>query len=152
MPGGWRARSLRSRPRSKSSSGGSASGWACNRRRQWPGCAHDSQADLRRIPPLFAQEEPAHRQASQPRHLQVADAVDRYLDECKRLGFDIVEVSSGFLTIPADDLARLTERVKQRGLEPKPEVNVQHGAGGSSPVAALEEQGGKDVQAAIDEA
>jgi phosphosulfolactate synthase (CoM biosynthesis protein A) len=84
--------------------------------------------------------------------LQGPGAVDDYLDECRELGFDIVEVSSGFLSIPMDDLARLTERVKQHGLEPKPEVNVQLGAGGSSPVQALEAQGGRDVSAAIAEA
>jgi len=84
--------------------------------------------------------------------LQGSDAVDDYLGECRQLGFDIVEVSSGFLSIPTEDLARLTERVKQHGLEPKPEINVQYGAGGSSPVEALEAQGGRDVSAAIAEA
>src|SRR3954463_2948073 len=35
---------------------------------------------------------------------QGADAVRRYLLECKELGFDIIEVSSGFITVPTDDL------------------------------------------------
>src|SRR5262249_21901105 len=46
-------------------------------------------------------------------------AVDRYLGECRELGFDIVEVSSGFITLPADDFVRLTERVRAAGLKPK---------------------------------
>ena len=43
---------------------------------------------------------------------QGPDAVDRYLAECKDVGFDIVEVSSGFISVPNDDLVRLVERVK----------------------------------------
>ena len=39
---------------------------------------------------------------------QRGDAVARYLDECRELGFDIVEISSGFVTFPIDDLVRLT--------------------------------------------
>src|SRR5207244_5949821 len=35
-------------------------------------------------------------------------AVERTLGECRDLGFDIVEVSSGFLSLPVDDLVRLT--------------------------------------------
>ena len=31
------------------------------------------------------------------------EAVDRYLEECRELRFDIVEVSSGFITVPLDD-------------------------------------------------
>src|SRR5262245_20848961 len=53
---------------------------------------------------------------------QGAQAVCRYLQECKALGFDIVEVSSGFVTVPADDLVRLVEEVMKAGLEAKPEV------------------------------
>src|SRR5579864_59335 len=34
---------------------------------------------------------------------QGVDAVHRYIRECKELGFDIIEVSSGFITIPSDD-------------------------------------------------
>src|SRR4051794_1412507 len=33
---------------------------------------------------------------------QGTDAVDRALGECRDLGFDLVEVSSGFVTLPAD--------------------------------------------------
>ena len=53
------------------------------------------------------------------------DAVSRYIQECKELGFDIVEVSSGFITIPTDDWLRLIEKVQKAGLKAKPEVGIQ---------------------------
>src|SRR5437773_2605852 len=56
-----------------------------------------------------------------------AEAVGAYSGECQRLGFDIVEVSSGFITIPTDDWLRLVERVQQAGLRAKPEVGIQFG-------------------------
>ena len=31
------------------------------------------------------------------------EAVNWYVKECKEIGFDIVEISSGFITIPTDD-------------------------------------------------
>src|SRR4051812_14211554 len=40
---------------------------------------------------------------------QGPEAVRRYLHECRELGFDIVEISSGFITVPTDDLLRLVE-------------------------------------------
>src|SRR5215467_8878840 len=53
---------------------------------------------------------------------QGPQAVDCYIRECKDLGFDIVEISCGFVTIPLDDWLRLVETVKNAGLQPKPEV------------------------------
>src|SRR5262249_18419474 len=38
---------------------------------------------------------------------QGADAVNRSIQECKELGFDVIEISSGFITVPIDDLLRL---------------------------------------------
>jgi phosphosulfolactate synthase (CoM biosynthesis protein A) len=76
-------------------------------------------------------------------------AVDRYLDECKRVGFDIVEISSGFISVPHEDLVRLTGRVRAAGLKPKPEVGVQFGAGGASRPEALEAEGIGDPERAI---
>jgi phosphosulfolactate synthase (CoM biosynthesis protein A) len=76
-------------------------------------------------------------------------AVDRYIDECKRLEFDIVEISSGFLSMPADDLVRLTEKVKKAGLRAKAEVGIQFGAGGASTVEELEAEGIGDADWAI---
>lgn len=80
------------------------------------------------------------------------ESVHDYLKECKRMGFDIVEISSGFLAIPQDDLVRLTEAVIEHGLKAKPEINVQFGAGGTSSVEALEQQGLQDPSDAIREA
>ena len=80
------------------------------------------------------------------------EAVDRYLEECRALEFDIVEVSSGFITVPIDDLVRLTAKVQEAGLEAKPEINIQFGAGGASRVEALEEEGVQDPGRAIEEA
>lgn len=80
------------------------------------------------------------------------EKVDDYLTECRKLGFDIVEISSGFLAIPTDDLVRLTERVIKHDLKAKPEINVQFGAGGTSSVEQLESQGLQDPEQAIREA
>ncbi len=63
---------------------------------------------------------------------QGPDAVNRYIKECKELGFDIIEVSSGFITLPADDWLRLVEKVQKAGLKAKPEVGIQFGAGGAT--------------------
>ena len=81
---------------------------------------------------------------------QRGDAVRQYLDECRELGFDIVEISSGFVTLPVDDLVRLTKAVRDAGLKPKPEVGIQFGAGGTSSVEALEAEGTRDVGATIE--
>ena len=54
--------------------------------------------------------------------------MDGYLEECKRLGFDIVELSSGFISIPDDDLVRLVEKVRNLGMLPMLEVGIQFGA------------------------
>jgi phosphosulfolactate synthase (CoM biosynthesis protein A) len=80
---------------------------------------------------------------------QGADAIDQYLEECKNVGFDIVEVSSGFITIPVEDFVRVTERVAKAGLRAKPEVGIQFGAGGATPPEELEQEGTKDVGWAI---
>jgi phosphosulfolactate synthase (CoM biosynthesis protein A) len=75
---------------------------------------------------------------------QGAEAVTRYIQECKNLGFDIIEVSSGFITIPTDDWLRLVEKVRKAGLKPKPEVGIQFGAGGATAAAELEAEGTRD--------
>ena len=83
---------------------------------------------------------------------QGAEAVHRYLGECKELGFDIVEVSSGFITVPPDDLLRLVEEVQKAGLKASPEVGIQFGAGGASAAAELEAEGTRDPEWAIAQA
>jgi phosphosulfolactate synthase (CoM biosynthesis protein A) len=83
---------------------------------------------------------------------QGADAVHRYIRECKELGFDIVEVSSGFIIVPADDLLRLVEAVQKAGLKAKPEIGIQFGAGGATATAELEAEGTRDPGWAIGQA
>lgn len=83
---------------------------------------------------------------------QGPEAVKRYIQEGKDLGFDIIEVSTGFITIPTDDWLRLIEAVQKAGLKAKPEVGIQFGAGGASAVAALEAEGTLDPEWAIAQA
>jgi phosphosulfolactate synthase (CoM biosynthesis protein A) len=80
------------------------------------------------------------------------EAVDHYIGECKDLGFDIIEVSAGFITIPTDDWLRLVEHVQKAGLKAKPEVGIQFGAGGATAAAELEAEGTRDPGWAIAQA
>ena len=84
--------------------------------------------------------------AREPEH------VERYIRECRELGFDILEISSGFITIPTDDWLRLVEQVQRAGLKAKPEVGIQFGAGGASLAADLEAEGQRDVGWAVRQA
>ena len=70
----------------------------------------------------------------------------------ENLGFDIVEISSGFISIPTDDWLRLVEKVKQAGLKAKPEVGIQFGAGGASSTEELEAEGTRNPEWAIAQA
>ena len=81
---------------------------------------------------------------------QGPDAVDRYIDEVARMGFDILEISAGFISIPTDDTLRLVDRVQRAGLKAKPEVGIQFGAGGATTPEELEQEGTRDVSYAID--
>jgi phosphosulfolactate synthase (CoM biosynthesis protein A) len=36
-------------------------------------------------------------------HSEVFSVVDRYLHKCKDVGFDVIELSSGFLSFPPED-------------------------------------------------
>lgn len=64
--------------------------------------------------------------------------VDQYLEDCRRIGFDIIEISSGFISIPPDSVIELIKKVKAMGMKAKAEVGIQFGAGGASPEAELE--------------
>src|SRR5439155_1518983 len=77
------------------------------------------------------------------------EAVNAYIEECPALGFDIVEISSGFITIPADDWLRLVEKVQKAGSKAKPEIGIQFGAGGATSTAELEAESVRDVEGAI---
>jgi phosphosulfolactate synthase (CoM biosynthesis protein A) len=70
--------------------------------------------------------------------MQGGSAVGRYIEQCKTLGFDIIEVSCGFITLPPDDWLRLVEAVQKAGLKAKPEVGIQFGAGGATAAAKLQ--------------
>lgn len=83
---------------------------------------------------------------------QGTNAVNRYIEECKHLGFDIIEVSSGFITIPMDDWLRLVEKVQKAGLKAKPEVGIQFGAGGATSAAELAAEGTRDPEWVISQA
>ncbi len=83
---------------------------------------------------------------------QGPEVVNRYIAECRKVGFDILEISSGFITIPVDDWLRLVERVQQAGLKAKPEVGIQFGAGGATAAEELAAEGTRDVEWAIGQA
>jgi phosphosulfolactate synthase (CoM biosynthesis protein A) len=84
--------------------------------------------------------------------VQGGDAVRQYITECKKLGFDIIEISAGFISIPTDDWLRLIELVRKSGLKAKPEVGIQFGAGGATSAAELEAEGTRDPNWAIAQA
>jgi phosphosulfolactate synthase (CoM biosynthesis protein A) len=84
--------------------------------------------------------------------VQGNEAVRQYVTECKKLGFDIIEISAGFVSIPTDDWLRLIELVRKSGLKPKPEVGIQFGAGGATAAAELQAEGTRDPNWAVAQA
>jgi len=84
--------------------------------------------------------------------VQGGDAVRRYVAECKKLGFDTIEISAGFISIPTDDWLRLIELVRKSGLKAKPEVGIQFGAGGATAAGELKAEGTRDPNWAIAQA
>jgi phosphosulfolactate synthase (CoM biosynthesis protein A) len=78
------------------------------------------------------------------------DAVAHYLKEAKEVGFDVIEVSTGFLSVPTSGLLRLIEQVIKAGLKAKPELGIQSGSGGDSAVAELPAESKKDVGHLVD--
>jgi phosphosulfolactate synthase (CoM biosynthesis protein A) len=83
---------------------------------------------------------------------QGGEAVRQYVAECKKLGFDIVEISAGFVSIPTDDWLRLIELVRKSKLKAKPEVGIQFGAGGATGAAELQAEGTRNPNWAIAQA
>jgi phosphosulfolactate synthase (CoM biosynthesis protein A) len=73
------------------------------------------------------------------------DAIDRYIAEAKSLGFDVIEISTGFVSLPVDAVIGLVKKVKAAGLKAKPELGIQFGAGGSTAAAELAAEGTQDV-------
>lgn len=80
---------------------------------------------------------------------QGKQAGQSYIRACKETGFDIIEISGGFITLPTDDWLRLISAVQKAGLRAKPEVGIQIGAGGATPAAALKMAGTRDPGYAI---
>lgn len=60
--------------------------------------------------------------------------IDKYLNETKELGFDVVEVSSGMFEHVGDfslkDQIEVVKKIKKLGLKPKPEITIMTGVGG----------------------
>ena len=83
---------------------------------------------------------------------QGRDAVSRYVRHCKEVGFDIIEISAGFITLSTDDWLRLIELVQKTGLKAKPEIGIQFGAGGGTPKEELKTAGTRDLEYAIKQA
>jgi phosphosulfolactate synthase (CoM biosynthesis protein A) len=83
---------------------------------------------------------------------QGGDAVRQYVAECKEIGFDIIEISAGFVSIPTDDWLRLIGLVRKSGLKAKPEVGIQFGAGGATGAAELKAEGTRDPNWAVAQA
>jgi len=83
---------------------------------------------------------------------QGKEAVDQYIETCKDYGFDIIELSAGFITLPTDDWLRLIEKVQKAGLKAKPEIGIQFGAGGDTARGELESEGTLDTGYAVKQA
>lgn len=83
---------------------------------------------------------------------QGKEAVDKYIETCKDYGFDIIELSAGFITLPTDDWLRLIEKVQEAGLKAKPEIGIQFGAGGDTAKGELESEGTLDTGYAVKQA
>ena len=83
---------------------------------------------------------------------QGKESVDKYIETCKGYGFDIIEISAGFITLPTDDWLRLIEKVQSAGLKAKPEIGIQFGAGGDTAKSELESEGTLDTGYAVKQA
>lgn len=75
--------------------------------------------------------------------------VERYLRKCKDIGFDVIELSSGFLSFPPEDWLRLVDKVHSMGMKAKPELGIQFGAGGDTAAEDLEATGTSDPSKVI---
>ncbi len=66
--------------------------------------------------------------------IQDVNNIDAYLQETQKLGFDVVEVSSGMFEhagdFKLDDQIEIVKRIKKLGMKPKPEITIMSGVGG----------------------
>jgi phosphosulfolactate synthase (CoM biosynthesis protein A) len=71
------------------------------------------------------------------------EVVDKYISTCKKVGFDIVEVSSGMapeiMNMSVGDKVAIVKKISQMGMKPKPEVSIMVGAGAGTHVGGYEE-------------
>ena len=72
--------------------------------------------------------------------VQGSKAVDDYLKECKTLGFDVVEVSSGLAPIPVENKVEIVKHVQRLGMRAKPEVSLMIGAGAGTHIVGYEQE------------
>lgn len=79
-----------------------------------------------------------------PTQSNTATTVDRYLQKCNDVGFDVVEISTGFLSLPPDDWLRLVDKVRSYGIKAKPEIGIQFSAGGNTEASDLRSVGTSD--------
>ena len=80
---------------------------------------------------------------------QGTNQVERYIDTCGNYGFDIIELSAGFVSIPPDDWLRLCQLVVKKGMKAKPEVGILFGAGGDTAESAHNKRSIKEPASAI---
>lgn len=59
-------------------------------------------------------------------------AFKQYVQECKDVGFDTLELNTDFLNFQEDDLLRLIRLIKSEGLKVKPQLDVRVGEVSSS--------------------
>ena len=78
------------------------------------------------------------------------EAVDHYLQQAKEVGFDVIEISTGFIMLNTSGLQRLVEKVVKAGLKAKPELGLQIGSGGDSSEAELAAEAKKDIGDLVD--
>lgn len=83
---------------------------------------------------------------------QGKEAVRKYIHDVKEMGFDIIEISTGFISLSTDDWLRVVEDVQKAGLKAKPEIGIQFGAGGDGTVTEYQAEGTQDVDYAISQA
>ncbi|HKZ66381.1 MAG TPA: phosphosulfolactate synthase [Chitinophagaceae bacterium] len=76
---------------------------------------------------------------------QGKEAVEKYIAACKQAGFDIIELSCGFITLTTNDWLHLIKMVQRAGLKAKPEIGIQFGAGGATPEKDLKAEGIRDM-------
>ncbi|KAL9234137.1 hypothetical protein vseg_009040 [Gypsophila vaccaria] len=54
-----------------------------------------------------------------------SSAIKEHIEECKRLGFDTIELNAGTLGIPEESLLRYVRMIKSAGLKAKPQFAVK---------------------------